>query len=599
MNEINDLIDISNIKVLHQIAKQAGFEDEVPTIDQFIDDPYYLGKVLGQGLYPIWREAAREVFPTPYHSPYDELILSGAIGLGKSTFGLLVQMYDMCRMLSLANPHQYYNLIESTKISFPLLNATQKLAFGVLWDQFQTWVENSPYFKSKLNHKDKKTMFIKNIDVVVGSRGGEFLGQATAGAIFSEINDMTVIGGQAEDNLDTISTRRDSRFKGKNKEVFGHIILDSSSKGNRSFIDVRLEEKRKKGINDFKVFAYTHWAAKWHLGGYSGKYFKVYAGDEHIDPFILDDGVDRSDLLDRLDQSRMIDVPVEHRQSFEFNIIKSLRDLAGMATFSSSAFISSNEIIQDTFIRPNPVSKNMIVLDFFDENQQLISYLDVTSLKSLNNAPRFIHIDLGLKNDSTGIACSYIDRYEEFEVYDPVKGGKVVLVEPLYVTEWVMEIRAVPGQEVPIFKIKKFILDMKGLGYPIVCVSTDGFQSTNLRQDLLAAGLNTQLISVDRTKDPYNNLRNTILERRLSCIHSNKLIKEIRELEENDQKFDHPPEGSKDISDAVCGSIWSAKENAQMASKINNVTANTLSTALGVINSSKNKLAREMFRGFK
>lgn len=587
MSQSSDIIAVDS-KVLFEIAKKAGFKEEVPTIEQFIDDPYYLGKVLGDGLYPIWREAAKKLYPNPYHSPYDEVILSGAIGLGKSTMALLITFYDLCRVMCLEDPHKHYDLISSTVITFPMMNATKSLASKVLWSQFVDWVEASPFFKHRVDtRKGAKTFFKGNIDVSTGSRGSDYLGQATIGAIFSEINDMTVVAGQAEDNLDTISTRRDSRFGGKGKEILGHIILDSSNKGNRSFIDARLEEKEKKGSTGHIVFSFSHWEAKWHLGGYSGKFFQVYAGDEFIDPFIIDDS--NSDLLPNLKPNRIVDVPVEHREQFEFNIIKSLRDLAGVSTFGTASFISSNEILNRTFIRPNPVTKDLIVLDFFND-QSLRDYIDIGLLKTLCDKPRFIHIDLGLTTDSTGIACSYIDRYEEVKSYDPVKGVQTVVVEPIFVNEWLMEIRSIPGQEVPIHKIKKFILDARAEGYPIACVSTDGFQSTNLRQDLLYAGFEVKLISVDRTKDPYFHLRSAILEGRATAVASEKLKREIRELEEHDDKFDHPPPpaGSKDLSDALCGSIWSAKENMQLADKTK-VTKQQADTLLKVLEKSAPK----------
>lgn len=534
--------EIVSIDVLHSFAKLTGFQENVPDIDDFIHDPYYLGKVLGDSLYPIWKKAARQVFPTPYHSPYQEIVLSGGIGLGKSTFALLVCMYNLCKLLCLKNPHKYYGLVESTIISIALVNATQKLAKGVLWAQFEDWVANSPFFKSKVlvtkgKHKGK-TYFINNIDISVGSRGENFLGQATIGAIFSEINDMTIVGGQAEDNLDTIAVRRESRFASSNREIFGHIILDSSSKGNRSFLDSRIEEKRKKGVKDFIIFSYTHWEAKWHTGAYSGNMFQVYAGDEYVDPFIVDDS-NRYRLKTVKSPERIIDVPVEHWEAFHFNILKALRDLAGVSTFSTFSFISSAQIINSVFSQPFIVNQEVIELDFFDKSQTLDKYIDIQLLSFINNKPRFIHIDLGIKSDSTGVACSYFKEYEEREIVNPITGKVSIDKMPVFVTEWVMEIRAVPGHEVPIYKIKDFIVQARELGYPIALVSTDGYQSTNLRQDLLLKGFNTELISVDRTKDPYNNLRNIILEDRLRAPNLNKLIKEVRELEELEQKYDH------------------------------------------------------------
>lgn len=566
--------EVVSIDVLHSFAKITGFQENVPDIDDFIHDPYYLGKVLGDTLYPIWKKAAREVFPTPYHSPVGEIVLSGGIGLGKSTFALLVCMYDLCKLLCLKNPHKYYGLVESTIISIALVNATQKLAKGVLWAQFEDWVNNSPFFKSKVlvtKGKNKgKTYFINNIDISVGSRGENFLGQATVGAIFSEINDMTVVGGQAEDNLDTIAVRRASRFATSNREIFGHIILDSSSKGNRSFLDSRIEEKRKKGVNDFIIFSFTHWEAKWHTGAYSGKMFKVYAGDEYVDPFIVDESNEYR-LKTVKSPERIIDVPVEHWEAFHFNILKALRDLAGVSTFSTFSFISSTQIINQVFSQPNVVSQELIELDFFDRSQTLDKYINIPLLSFVNDKPRFIHVDLGIKSDSTGMACSYFKEYETREIINP-NTGKVTMDQiPVFVTEWVMEIRAVPGHEVPIYKIEEFIVKAKELGYPIALVSTDGYQSTNLRQNLLLKGFNTELVSVDRTKDPYNNLRNIILEGRLKAPNLPKLINEIRYLEENEQKYDHAPDQSKDVADAVCASIWTCSRDITLSASSENM----------------------------
>lgn len=534
-----------DIETLHTLAKISGYEEKVPSIEQFIYDPYYLGKSLGDGLYPIWVKAAKTLFPTPYHSPVGEVVLSGAIGLGKSTFALLVTMYDICRMLSLKNPQQHYKLVESTIIKYALMNATKHLAQGVLWSQFEDWVNASPYFKSKVfitsSGRRGKTYFIKNVDVGTGSRGSDFLGTATAGAIFSEINDMTVVAGQAEDNLDTIAIRRESRFAPSNQEILGHLILDSSNKGNRSFIDARIEDKQKRGIKDYIIFAFSQWEAKWHMGRYSGEFFQVYAGDEYIDPFIVDDT--NRERLATLKQNRIIDVPVEHYESFKFNLIKAIRDLAGVSTYSSTSFISSQEILNKAMCQPLFPKKEMIQLDFFDKSQKLIDFIDVDILKHISQAPRYIHVDLGIVSDSTGISCTYFDGFMEVTRKDPFKGEVVTSRAPKFVTEWSMEIRSTPGQEVPIYKIQNFIMDLRSKGYPIKMVSTDGYQSTNLRQNLTLEGVETKLISVDRTKDPYNELRNIILEERIRLPNLPKLKKEIQELEDVGPKFDHPVDG--------------------------------------------------------
>lgn len=578
------------IEVSHRLAEMSGeYEERMPTIMEFITSPRYLGKVLVDGdgnlsVYPIWVEALKEIYPTPYTTSGLEIFLAGGIGLGKTTCAKIITLYDIAHLLCLKNPHRSFKLLPTTIIRYMLMNATKALAGDVLLGEILEWIENSPFFRDKLSTKGD-TLFIKKIDIGMGSRGKDALGQATVGAIFSEINDMTVVHGQADDVFDTIYTRMKSRFDGKGRPMIGHIIIDSSNKGVRSFSDIRIEQKVEKEQNDFIVFKYPHWAAKWHLGGYSGVFFKVFAGDQHKDPCIIEDDIEPQ-ILALYDPSRIIDVPVEHRQEFEFNIIKSLRDLAGVSTFGTWSFISSTEVLEAAAGHVNPVSRDSaIVLDFFDEEQQLADYIDLDRLLFLNQATRFIHLDLGIKSDSTGIACSYLKEYRDFEIYDPVTSKRITVRSPVIDTEWVMEITCVPGQEVPIYKLKNFILTMNQKGYQIGCVSTDGYQSTNLRQDLTLAGIEAQLISVDRNKDPYNNLRNAILEGRYIMPNHPKLKKELKELEELDGKYDHPSDGSKDVADAACGSHENCLRNLQKVGHMK--TMSDMSKALDKMHNSQ------------
>lgn len=560
--QIQELIKKAGSKeaLQDQLAAMSDYKEAVPTIEIFIKDPYYIGKSIGDTLYPIWLDALKKVYPSPYYSPYSEIILSGAIGLGKSTMARIVTLYDICKLLCLKNPHDFYSLTPTTVISYALMNATQGLSKKVLYDEIIQMIELSPFFKSRLDlNKKARTLFKGNIDIDSGSRGRDMLGTATIGAIFSEINDMNVVKGQASDTFDTISTRRSSRFSNKGSEVIGHLILDSSSKGSTSFIDLRVEEKRKKGIRDYIIFAYTHWEANWHIRKYSNEWFKVYAGDESRDPFIFKDIEDRIDdsLLESLDKSRIIEVPVEHYNEFKFNIVKSLRDLAGISTFSTFAFISSIEALNNSINHINPVKKDIIMLDFFDKGQHLMQFFELQNLISMSNKPRYIHIDLGLKNDSTGIACCYLDRYRDVIIQNSLTGEEIINKEPVYFVEWVLEIIAKPGSEVPIYKIKNFIFEARDMGYPIKLVSTDGYQSENLRQDLKLAGIETNLVSMDRTKAPYDNLKNSINEGRIDLPRNEKLRRELINLEDTGKKYDHPEDCSKDISDAVAGCVWS------------------------------------------
>lgn len=61
----------------------ADFERMPATFEQFITDPYYLGKSW-KDPFPAWRALGNQMFPLPLHSPYNALVLLGATGIGKA-----------------------------------------------------------------------------------------------------------------------------------------------------------------------------------------------------------------------------------------------------------------------------------------------------------------------------------------------------------------------------------------------------------------------------------------------------------------------------------------------------------------------------------
>lgn len=518
------------------LARMSGYEDAPPTIDTFIDDNFFLGDIIGGAkLYPTWRSALYEIFPNPYFSQYSSVIATGSIGGGKSTFCLAGMAYDLCKILYVKNPQEKYKLIKSTKIVFALINATLSLAGGVLYDQLSSWIAESPFFKKQLAANHGSTMFPKNVTILTGSRFGHVLGMAIISAILSELNFQSRVANQAYDNYTNVKRRLQSRFL-NNGSYPGRVWLDSSKTDDISFVDQQIADS----VNDpsVKVYDYPIWEIQQHKGIYTGEKFKVFVGDSNRDPIIISGSTN----LAGLDEAKIIDVPVEYHKEFVLDIYNSLRDLAGIGTYSSHKFITSTELINKAFSRPNPCYSVVLQLDFFDQNQQIIDSIDWNALENIK-VPRFIHIDLGLKNDKTGIAISRADGSVRVSRYDVITGKVFFVDEPVFVTDLVICIESKPGQEVPIYKIKSFILNLMRRGMTISGVSTDGYQSSNLRQDLTMLEIPTALVSVDRTKVPYETLKSAILEQRYSGPNHPILMKEIEELVDTGAKVDHQISG--------------------------------------------------------
>jgi hypothetical protein len=105
------------------------------------------------------------------------------------------------------------------------------------------------------------------------------------------------------------------------------------------------------------------------------------------------------------------------------------------------------------------------------------------------------------------------------------------------------------------------------LGFRIYSVSMDGFQSTDSLQQFRKKKFMSDYLSVDKSTLPYEDLRDAIYERRIEfppyvtqirfgdTETVEIAVKELMELQYTGKKIDHPPQGSKDVADAMAGVV--------------------------------------------
>jgi hypothetical protein len=146
-----------------------------------------------------------------------------------------------------------------------------------------------------------------------------------------------------------------------------------------------------------------------------------------------------------------------------------------------------------------------------------------------------------------------------------VKGFDDEEEKPFIVIDCLIRVKAMPGQEVLIGDLRKYIYDLASRGFRIKDVTMDGFQSTDTRQQLKKKRYNVNYLSVDKSKLPYEDLRDALYEDRLALPpyltyvnvgdseKINIVSRELSELEDAGRKIDHPSHGSKDVADAVAG----------------------------------------------
>lgn len=166
--------------------------DEVPVdINTFINDDMYLGKGLcivdettgkrKQTVFPYWVDTLNKLFPNNLETSYNTLVLSGAIGLGKSFVAVVAMLYMLYRMLCLKDPYKHFGLQPIDHITFSIMNITLDAAKGVAWSKIQELLQSSPWF---LQHgRLSKSMNPewqpnKNIELIYGSQPRHVIGRA-------------------------------------------------------------------------------------------------------------------------------------------------------------------------------------------------------------------------------------------------------------------------------------------------------------------------------------------------------------------------------------------------------------------------------------
>ena len=364
---------------------------------------------------------------------------------------------------------------------------------------------------------------------------------------------------------------------------FNSMMILSGSPGSANDFIEKLTQSQLDDPNNTRVKVYNTplWDVMKYKLNYSGVTFKVFIGNDSNEPKILQDKeVDgfRSILGDDFNEF-VIDVPIEYKKDFEDDLYMSIRDLAGKVTRSTLSYITNIEKFNAAFSLVNKIfTMDIIKLPFFD-NSQIQDYMECSPenfKRTLLNpdAERFIHIDLGIVNDLTGISMCHVADYVETsssngDFIDPKK--MTIVKEPWYVVDFAIGISRPNNEETNITKIKKFILFLFKSGIKLSKVTMDGYQSTQLRQDLLSEGVPTEIFSVIRNSAPFDVTRNAIYQSRLSAPRNKTLMDEFKRFKKvykgNTYKvYYERSQGSishGDITESLVGSIYSAYMSTQ------------------------------------
>ena len=556
----------------------ADYEEIPVDILTFLHDPHYLGNALindegKYSIFPYWEKFLKNVFPNSIDTNYNTAILSGGIGLGKSTIAVIGILYELYRMMCLKNPYKHYGLQEIDLITFAFINITLDAAKGVAWDKCQQLLQKSEWFMQRGTlSKSANPIWRppKGIELITGSNTNHIIGRALFAVFIDEISFIPNKSVEqqiqkAKKIVNAANTRMQSRFmKGEKNPTI--LFLASSKRTEQSFLETFIAQKKQNESKSTIVVDEPQWVIRTDKD--SPNKFKVAIGNKYLQSELLPLGITEEQADEYIKRGfTIIDIPMGYYENFRDDLEQSLMDIAGVSVTSITRYISSsrlNDIVYDNF--QNPFSQEILEIgNGKNDNDLYQNYFDINKVpKDLKEKPLYIHLDMSISGDKTGIGGVFI-------VGKKIKATQDQTISELeYQIAFAVSIKAPKGYQISFEKNRQLIYWLKEQGFNIKGISTDSYQSYDLGQILQSKGFNYSQISVDRCTNkinlPYQHFRNVIYEKRLKLFQTKLLYEEIIGLQRdnNTGAIDHDPLGvnSKDISDSICASIYNASQHA-------------------------------------
>jgi hypothetical protein len=563
----------SKEKQLIDILGDAEYKTPPVDIKTFVKDPYYLGHTC-DNIYPKLLEDLTELFDGNYF----ESIWTGALGVGKTfaaSIGICRILYELSCM---RDPHSSFGLARDSNISIVCFSVNEDIARKVAYENIVTKIKASPYFQEHFPFEPTKKELRFPNGVWVAPRASTDTSAIGLNVISFMIdegnflpNSKTIAGEESrvETIYNMIKRRMKSRFE-KQGRLPGMIFIVSSKQSNDDFTAKRIQES----LNDPTTFVRDR--AAWELKPedyFKSKRFWVLCGSAETASQILTDE-EADQIKDHVPEgSALIDVPEDFRNDFETDLEGSIREIGGIATIAVHPFIQRREKIREAIdpTRQHPFST--LVYDMSKGGQFLWDTMvtmrqergpgrvEFARMRPRINpsAARHVHIDIGLKKDSLGLCMSHISGWLDV-VRRTEDGREFVDRAPTYVVDLFLRVVPPIGGEILLSEVRHLVYDLSAHGYMITTITLDQFQSSDSLQTFSAKGYHAQLVSVDSTPAPYDNLKTALYESRVSYYSYQPLLDELTFLQEDlsggRRKIDHPKKGSKDVADALAASLY-------------------------------------------
>lgn len=545
------------------------------SIEEFIDGTEFLGAT-DLVLWPEVRKTIIEINCNWWRGmdegAYNSADLMGATGTGKSSIAMVTLMYHLYLLSCISNPQAVYGFPKATSIVFAIMGAKPRVVNKVLYIPLKKMIESMPYFQkhcmpSKLVESE---MYFEEKNIRIAQAGGDedaILGEAIIGGIIDEINFMNVVlrskkaevssgraglYDQAQQVHSTMERRKRGRFT-RPGPMIGIVIASSSTKYRGDFTDKHAAFVKKNGIKTCYIYNRKQFDVV-PQERFCGEKFRLVIGNDIChDTRVLNEGEEVPA------GSWVEEIPIEYKDDFLKKPYDALRDVIGVAHNALAPFIKSRHKIYECIEAGKEIGlESILVRDHVILGEHGMPQVKAGTYCANPSRPRYVHIDLSRNADKCGISML---RFEGMREIKRTNGMTELL--PVATVEISCSIAPDANNEIDVAEVRAFVKHLRTkFGYPIKGVSYDGVDSRESIQAWRKDGMRATMISVDRTSIPYKQFRDAMYDTRINLQDDDVVIEEILDLEydEDKDKVDHSVQGSKDISDSICGAYTNMLE---------------------------------------
>lgn len=536
----DDLIDILD---------GEEFEERPVDLRTFVTSPDYLGLpplselqyTLIEKSSQIYKESTlKKLFGDQegeriYKQTCTEVIAQLGKGSGKDYSSTIAVAYIVYLLLCLKDPATYYGKPPGDSIDILNIAINSQQANNVFFKGFKTRIDRSPWFIGKYDPKASEMKFDKAITVHSGHSEREaWEGYNVIVVILDEISGFAIENTTGHDQAKTADAiyemyraSVDSRFPD-----FGKVILLSFPR----FKNDPIQKFYDSVIAEKEILIRSH---KFKMDadlpdGTEGNEFEIEWEEDHINSYLIPKVYALKRPTWEVNPTRSIE---DFKVAFYKNSLDALGRFACMPPEMIDAFFKSREKVEKAF------NNTGLAVDKFGRLEEWF--------KPDPDKKYFVHVDLAQKHDHCAVAMAHVDRWVNVKVTNEYSQPA-----PIVTVDAVRYWTPTPDKSVDFTEVKDYILSLRTRGFNINVCTFDRWNSHDMMQQLKSYGINTEILSV--AKKHYDDMAMVVLEERLNGPHIPLLIDELLQLKIMRDRVDHPRKGSKDLADAVCGSIFNS-----------------------------------------